>query len=95
VVRRRYYLSNGASVCEKCHMEAETTTVTVEAIRAACGIRVPSLPPGFRVDAIHDKWGNEIRADGSRIPRPLFADDGCRKALARGGKLGLFYDAAS
>lgn len=87
-----YYLSNGASVCAPCHLQVEATTVSVEVVRAACGIAEPALPEGFDPARQYDKWGNEILAGGDRIPGPLFQDDGCRKALQNAGLLwsGIF-----
>lgn len=82
-----YYLSNAASVCGACHLKAEQTLITVEALRDACGIMYPALPDGFDVARRYDKWGNEILEDGSRSPGPLFHDDGARKALATAGLL--------
>lgn len=91
-----YYLSNAASVCGPCHLKAEQTLITVEDLRAACGIERPALPDGFDPERRYDKWGNEIHKDGSRTPGPLFQDDGARKALAATGLLysGIFpYEA--
>lgn len=91
-----YYLDNGASVCSPCHLEAEKTLLSVEALRAACGIADPPLPEGFREGAVYDKWGNEILADGRRLPGPMIDDDGARKILAQAGILwsGCFVDEA-
>lgn len=87
-----YYLSNAASVCNPCHLRVEATTVTVEEVRAACGITAPVLPEWLDPSKRYDKWGNEVLADGTRIPGPLFGDDGCRKALQGAGLLwsGIF-----
>ena len=82
-----YYLSNGASLCSKCHMDAEMTILTVEQIRSACSIKTPALPEGFGRDIIYDKWGNEVLEGRHRKPGPLFEDPGQRKALAR-----ILYD---
>lgn len=38
---------------------------------------------------IYDKWGNQIRADGTRTRGPLFTDDGARKIL---GATAILYD---
>ncbi|WP_411839705.1 HNH endonuclease [Paracoccus sp. ME4] len=89
-----YYLGNGASVCGPCHLEAEKTLISVEALREACGIVNPPLPKGLRDAAINDKWGNEILSDGRRLPGPMIGDDGARKILALAGILwsGCFVD---
>jgi hypothetical protein len=86
-----YFLSNGAAVCERHHWECETTIISVEDVCAAAQIVEPVLPDCLDASLRYDKWGNEIRVDGTRSPGPLFGDDGARKALALGGKLGLFY----
>jgi hypothetical protein len=86
-----YFLSNGAAVCDRHHWDCETTRISVEEVCVAAGIVVLAIPDCLRAFRSYDKWGNEIRNDGSRIPGPLFGDAGARKALAVGGKLGLFY----
>lgn len=84
-----YYLSNGAAVCEGHHWECETTRISVEEVRAACGITSPRLPPGVNPEDNVDKWGNRILLDGLRVGGPLYEDSGARKAMAAGGVLGL------
>ena len=42
-----YYLNNGASVCEEHHIDCENTSITVEALRIACGITSPVIPPSL------------------------------------------------
>lgn len=88
--RDGYFLSNGASVCEADHWKCETTEYSVEEVRLACKISSPALPPGFSRDKQYDKWGNEVLADGRRLPGPLFEDDGAKKALAKGRQLWRF-----
>ncbi len=90
-----YRLGNGAFVCNPCHWDVETTRVSVERVREAAGIAEPHLPPGFGPDDRLDKWGNRIRPDGMREAGPLAQDDGCRKALAIGGFLGLLLPAGA
>ena len=82
-----FYLSNGSSLCSDCHLEAEKTVISVDAIRIACGISDPVLPDGFSPQLSYDKWGNQIVPDGTRLPGPLFGDDGARKILAAAGLL--------
>jgi len=84
-----YYLENGSSLCQKDHLEAEMSTLSVEDIRKLCGITSWPIPPGLDRDRHYDKWGNEILADGRREPGPMFHDDGARKILA---KAGFLYD---
>lgn len=85
-----YVLANGASVCCHHHWECETTALSVEDVRAACGIGDVALPPGLDPARRWDKWGNEVLPDSTRLRGPLWGDDGARRALARGGFLGLF-----
>lgn len=82
-----YYLNNGVSVCGPCHIEAEKTLLSVEALRAAAAITTILVPPGLREDTFYDKWGNEVLADGRRRPGPMFQDDGARKILTEAGLL--------
>lgn len=86
-----YYLSNGASVCEEHHWECEKTTISVEDVRLACGIKKFILPEGLDFDKSYDKWGNEIREDGFRNKGILFEDDGVQKILKKAGLIYLFY----
>lgn len=43
-----YYIDNGATLCDDgkngCHYKAETTEISVETIRDACGIKTIILP---------------------------------------------------
>lgn len=86
-----YYLDNGAAVCATCHLECEHTRVSVERVREAAGIAGELLlPPGFVAGVQIDKWGNTVREDGLLEWGPLEHHAGARRALAAGGKLGLF-----
>jgi hypothetical protein len=84
-----YYLGNGAAVCAAHHWQAETTELTVEAVRAAAGVKFPVLPAGLSTSGIYDKWGNQVWPSGLRTWGPLGHDTGARKALAAGAALGL------
>jgi hypothetical protein len=77
-----YYLANGATLCEPCHILAENTTLTVETLRAQCGIDIPLLPDHFPEGEITDKWGNPILANGTRLRGELFEEGGVQKVLA-------------
>lgn len=91
--RGGYFLDNGASVCAACHLACELTTVSVEEVRRACGIEHAVVPEHLDPDRSYDKWGNPVLADGRRLRGELFDDPSVRKALARGGVLGLFAEA--
>jgi hypothetical protein len=96
VVERRlfddggYYLANGATLCEDCHIKAEMTVITCDAIRGAAGIGHVVLPSHLYPDQEYDKWGNPILPDGRRLHGELFGDGSVQKILAAGGVLGLF-----
>jgi hypothetical protein len=87
-----YYLDNGASLCEKHHIEAEQTTLTCEEIRNAAGIKEIILPDHLYQDVEYDKWGNEVLRNGTRIKGELFEDPSVQKILKQGGVLTLFAD---
>lgn len=87
-----YYLDNGAALCSHHHLEAETTAITVAAIRAMAGITTPVLPPGFDPDVTYDKWGNEVVSSTMIILGPLKNDTGCRRALIAGRKANFLYE---
>lgn len=85
-----YYLDNGASVCDGCHVRCEMTLVTVEQVRAAAGIHGKVLPPHLYGDEVYDKWGNTVLPDGRRTRGELFFDASVQKILAAGGALERF-----
>jgi hypothetical protein len=85
-----YYLSNGASVCEKHHWDFEKVTLTVENVRKACGITKFILPSHFHHDIIYDKWRNMF-IDEQWHKGILFEDDGVQKILKKSGLFYLFY----
>lgn len=87
-----YFLSNGASVCEQCHLDCESTVVSVEDVRHAVGITKFTIPEHLYPDHIYDKWGNCILESGKRTKGELFFDDSVQKILAKGDKLHLFTD---
>lgn len=82
-----YYLNNGASVCEKHHLECEMTLITVDAVRQACGIVKPVRPPHLYEDVVYDKWGNVCLDNGTRLRGDLFDDESVQKILKQGGML--------
>lgn len=85
-----YFLSNGASVCEKHHIDCETTEISVEDIRYACNITKPRIPNHLYPDQIYDKWGNPVLVNGTRLKGELFNDESVQKILKIGNKLELF-----
>lgn len=85
-----YYLDNGASVCGPHHIECERTTISVEQVREAAGIRRAVLPDHLYADTTYDKWGNPILPNGQRTKGELFHDESVQKVLAEGGVLHLF-----
>jgi len=76
-----YYLDNGASVCEDCHLKAESTEISCDVLRARCRIDHVHLPDHFCVDEIVDKWGNPILPSGQRLRGELFDDESVQKIL--------------
>src|SRR3972149_1790099 len=63
-----YHLSNGASLCQTHHIQAEETTLSCEEIRTAAKIKDVILPEHLYNDNdfTYDKWGNIIMPNGSR-----------------------------
>jgi hypothetical protein len=85
-----YYLDNGASLCGRCHLEAEKTLLSCEQVRDAAKIKTVLLPPSFDSTKRYDKWGNIIHADGSRSKGPMFHNEGCLKVLTAAKLIFLF-----
>jgi len=87
-----YYLNNGSSLCSECHLKAEMTTLSVEEIRAACGIleKDKVLPEHLYDDQVYDKWGNPVLPNGRRLKGELFDDPSVQKILNQGNVLNLF-----
>lgn len=78
-----YYVDNGASLCTKHHLMAESTELSCDEIRKAAGITQIILPPHFYTDVEYDKWGNEILRNGTRVKGELFNDSSVQKVIAR------------
>jgi hypothetical protein len=85
-----YYLENGASVCADHHIACERTLISVEDVRAACGITKRVVPSQFYDDHLYDKWGNPLLDGGKRGKGELFYDESVQKVLKEGGVLDLF-----
>lgn len=77
-----YYLENGASVCERHHIECEQTLISCEDLRLWCGIAALALPEHMYRDQAYDKWANPILPNGQRMRGELFADASVQKILA-------------
>lgn len=76
-----YYLENGVSVCDKCHIVAEKTIISCEELREKAGINVILLPQQFDPIYVYDKWGNIILDNGSRLKGPMFNAEQVQKIL--------------
>ena len=87
-----YYASNGASLCDQCHILAEQTVLTCEQIRKAAGINDIKLPENLYGDYACDKWGNSILPNGMRVKGELFFDESVQKILEAGGVLKEFSE---
>ncbi len=77
-----YYMENGASVCGAHHLDCESTLLSVEAVREACGISQAVIPPHLYRDQVYDKWGNPILLTGQRLRGELFFDESVQRAMA-------------
>lgn len=76
-----YYLANGASVCEKHHLEAEATLLDCHELRRLSGIEKILLPEHLYSDSDYDKWGNPILENGQRLRGELFDDESVQKVI--------------
>lgn len=85
-----YFVDNGATLCNDCHLKAEFTLTSVEDLRKFAKITNIILPDHFEIGVKYDCWGNEILSNGQRLKGELFDDTGCQKALKEGNALGLF-----
>ena len=78
-----YYMDNGATLCEEHHIEAETTDLDCDTVRASAGITKIVLPDGYYGDHQYTKWGDVILPNGMRMKGPLFNDDSVQKILIK------------
>jgi hypothetical protein len=85
-----YYLENGATVCEKHHLDCERTVIPLENVRHYAGITKIIVPDQFYPEQPIDKWGNYILENGRRTRGELFFDESVQKVLRDGGVLDLF-----
>jgi len=76
-----YYLDNGATLCDKCHLKAESTEYSCEYIRDKAGIQNVLLPEDLYEDLRYDKWANILDHNGRNLPGPLFWDESVKKIM--------------
>src|ERR1035438_9907110 len=85
-----YYEANGATLCEKHHMEAEQTVLTCDAVRRAAKIREICLPEHLDSNRNYDKWGNQVINDNLRYAGELFYEEPVQKILGSVDLLKIF-----
>jgi hypothetical protein len=85
-----YYLNNGASVCDKHHMDCELTLISVEKVREAAGITQILVPDTMYDDTVYDKWGNPFLGNGMRTRGPMFFTEQVQKVLTIANLMGDF-----
>lgn len=85
-----YYLENGVSVCDECHLACERTVLSTNEVRAAAKITKVVLPEHFETDQTYDKWGNPVLADGRRLRGEMFFEPSVQRMLTEGGVLDQF-----
>jgi hypothetical protein len=85
-----YFIDNGATVCEDCHLLCEQTVHSVEDVLDRIGVKRPVLPSYFYDDSQYDKWGNIVMPNGQRLRGPLFYDESVQKVLGAGRMLDKF-----
>lgn len=76
-----YYMDNGATLCERHHIQAETTELSCEEVREYAKIDKVILPEDYYGDHRYTKWGDVILPNGRRMRGPLFEDDSVSKIL--------------
>ncbi|TRZ48823.1 MAG: hypothetical protein D4S01_09695, partial [Dehalococcoidia bacterium] len=87
-----YYLENGASLCEECHLKAEKTLLSCKDLWCATLGNKESypIPEHFFADQTYDHWGNIIVPGGRYIRGELFYKENVQKILKEAGVLDLF-----
>lgn len=85
-----YYLENGVTVCEPCHIKSEQTLISCEKLRALAGIKQVVYPEQYYKDQELDKWGNFVLPNGTRLRGELFYEEATQKAIK--SVLHLFED---
>lgn len=87
-----YWADNGATLCDKHHILAETTDWSCEEIRELIGAKTTIIPDDYYADVRYTKWGDVILPNGMRMKGPLFEDDSVQKILKHGNMLSLYTD---
>lgn len=87
-----YYTDNGASLCDKHHLDAEMTLLSVGDIRKAIGIKNIIIPKHLNINTNYDKWGNEILNNGMRLMGEMFEQENVQRILTRGKVLNNFTE---
>lgn len=84
-----YYFSNGITLCEQHHIEAEQTLIDPSKFYEILGVeRV--LPDNLYEEFQYTKWGDIILPNKARLKGPLFNDESVQKVLKSGGVLDLY-----
>ena len=81
-----YHISNGATLCQEHHLQAEMTTLACDTIREKTGIDKIILPEDIYADHQYTKWGDVILLDSRRMAVPIFYDESVQKILSKGKK---------
>ena len=76
-----YYLDNGVSLCNDCHLLAEQTILSCDKLRELANIQTVHYPEHFFDDEIYDKWGNIILPSGMRIKGELYGETNLQRIL--------------
>lgn len=84
-----YYRGNAAPLCAIHHLDAERTLINPNKLAAYTDYPMV-YPYTFSLDKSYDTWGNEIVDEFTRLPGPLFEDEGCQRALSAGRVLWMF-----
>jgi len=88
-----YYLSNGVSLCEKHHIDAETTIISAKELREKSNITNIIYPEILNLTEFikdYDKWCNPILKTGKRLKGYAFNQENVQKMLKQGNVLNLF-----
>lgn len=85
-----YFMENGAQLCSYHHYQAEATHITTKDLWGWCDILTPAIPIQLDKSYSYDTWGNRIINEWSRLPGPLFHDEGFQKLLTRENLSWLF-----